>query len=172
MIEKVSGESYETFIQKNIFQPLGMTELGYDRSSPIVKERASGYSNQYVKAYCWDVSLKYAAGGLYSTTGDLYKWDQALYGIFLLVFTDLGDTIFTSYVKTDYPGGAGYGYGWLISQQSGHRVIEHSGSGYGFDTQLARDSDDQVTIIVLSNLNGSEPTTISSDLAALVLGEK
>jgi CubicO group peptidase (beta-lactamase class C family) len=45
VIEKVSGESYETFIQKNIFQPLGMTELGYDRSSTIVKQRASGYSD-------------------------------------------------------------------------------------------------------------------------------
>ena len=33
VIEKVSGESYENFIQKNILQPLGMSETGYDRLS-------------------------------------------------------------------------------------------------------------------------------------------
>ena len=80
VIEKVSGESYEIFIQKNILQPLGMSESGYDRSSTIVKNRASGYSidrpyYEIVNAPCDDVSLKFAHGGLYSTVIDLYKWD-------------------------------------------------------------------------------------------------
>jgi CubicO group peptidase (beta-lactamase class C family) len=171
VIEKVSGDSYESFIQKNILQPLGMIESGYDRSITIVKHRASGYSNQFANTYCWDVSLKYAAGGLYSTTGDLYKWDQAL-DTNQLVSENILNTIFTSYVSTDSSNALGYGYGWLISQQSGHRVIEHSGSVNGFDTQIARYPDDQVTIIVLSNLNGSEPTRISRDLAALLFGER
>lgn len=61
-----------------------MTDTGYDHSGAIVNKCASGYSldpinNSCLNAACWDVSLKFAAGGLYSTVGDLYKWDQASY---------------------------------------------------------------------------------------------
>ena len=175
VIEKVSGESYETFIQKNILQPLGMSESGYDRSSTIVKNHASGYSidrpyHDIINASCLDVSFTYAAGGLYSTVGDLYKWDQALYTD-QLVSQDTLNTIFTSTVSI--PGGGGlYGYGWIISQQSGHRVIEHSGGVNGFVADLARYPDDQVTIIVLSNTDWEQPDKISRGLADIVLKEK
>ena len=175
VIEKVSGESYETFIQKNILQPLGMSESGYDRASAIVKDRASGYSINRpnldaVNASCWDVSLKYAAGGLYSTVGDLYKWDQALYTD-ELISQETMNIIFTSAVSI--PGGGGlYGYGWIISEQSGHRVIEHSGGVNGFVSDLARYPDDQVTIIVLSNTDWEKPDQIGKDIASIVWKEK
>jgi CubicO group peptidase (beta-lactamase class C family) len=175
VIEKVSGESYETFIQKNILHPLGMSESGYDRSSVIVKNRASGYSidrpyYDIVNAPCYDVSLKFAHGGLFSTVGDLYKWDQALYTD-QLVSQETLNTIFTSTLSI--PGSDGlYGYGWIISQQSGHRFIEHSGNVYGFVSDLVRYPDDRVTIIVLSNTDWEKPDEISRNLAAIVLNEK
>jgi CubicO group peptidase (beta-lactamase class C family) len=175
VIEKVSGESYETFIQKNILQPLGMSESGYDRSSTIVENRASGYSinrpyYDIVNAPCRDVSLKFAHGGLYSTVGDLYKWDQALYTN-QLVSQEILNTIFTSTVSIPNNGGL-YGYGWIISEQSGHRVIKHSGNVFGFVADLARYPDDQVTIIVLSNTDWEKPDEISKGLASIVLGDK
>jgi len=175
VIEKVSGESYETFIQKNILQPLGMSESGYDRASTLVKNHAAGYSinrpyYEIINAPCWDVSLKYAAGGLYSTVGDLYKWDQALYTDQLVSQKNL-DTIFTSTISIPGSGGL-YGYGWIISQQSGHRVLEHSGDVSGFVADLARYPDDQVTIIVLSNTDWEKPDQISKGLADIVLEEK
>jgi CubicO group peptidase (beta-lactamase class C family) len=175
VIEKASGESYETFIQKNILQPLGMSESGYDRASAIVENRASGYSinrpyYDIINAPCYDVSFKFAHGGLYSTIGDLYKWDQALYTD-QLVSQETLNTIFTSTVSI--PGIDGlYGYGWIISQQSGHRVIEHSGNVFGFVADLARYPDDQVTIIVLSNTDWEKPEEISRGLASIVLEEK
>lgn len=171
-IEKVSGESYEPFIRKNILQSLGMTESGYDRSSTIVKQRASGYSidqdGGIVNAYCTDVSLKYAAGGLYSTVGDLYKWDQALYTDRLVSKETLA-TIFTSMVAI--PNDGEYGYGWIISQQSGHRVIWHDGFVYGFVSQITRYPDDQVTILVLTNVDTENPYEITNALADMVLAE-
>jgi hypothetical protein len=60
----------------------------------------------------------------------------------------------------------------MISQQSGHRVIEHSGNVYGFVSDLARYPDDQVTIIVLSNTDWEKPDEISRNLAAIVLAGK
>lgn len=175
VIEKVSGESYEHFIQQNIFEPLGMTESGYDRASAIVRNRAAGYSinrpyYDIINAPCWDVSLKFSAGGLYSSAGDLYKWDQALYGA-QLVSAETLKTIFSPSVAV--PGTSRqYGYGWMLYQQSGHRVIEHSGEVYGFVSDLARYPDDQLTIIVLSNSDWEKPDQIASDLALLALAGK
>ena len=172
VIEKVSAESYETFIQKNILQPLGMNETGYDRSSTIVKHRASGYSidqnGDIDNTPFWDVSQRYAAGGLYSTVGDLYKWDQALYSDQLVSKETLA-TIFTSMVTI--PNDGGYGYGWVISKQSGHRVISHGGDLPGFHSQITRYPDDQVTIIVLTNVDNEQPDQISNALADMVLAE-
>jgi CubicO group peptidase (beta-lactamase class C family) len=178
VIEKASGESYEDFIQKNILGPLGMSDSGYDRANIILKNRASGYSLdqnilQFVNVPCQDVSLKYAAAGLYSTVEDLYKWDQALYTD-QLVSKETLKTIFTSTIAvpsilaTDMV----YGYGWEISHQSGHLVIGHAGRVPGFRAQLLRYPDDQVTIIVLSNLDSLDLSLINKTLAEIALGAK
>ena len=172
VIEQVSGERYETFVQKNIFQPLSMTESGYDRSSAIVKNRASGYSTEYgqmINAPCWDVSLKYAAGGWYSTVGDLYKWDQALYTD-QLISKEALSKMFTSTVSIAGYDGV-YGYGWEISRQDGRRVVEHGGGVYGFASHIARYPDDRVVIVVLTNSDALRPASICRELAAIVFKE-
>src|SRR5246500_1811243 len=43
LIEKTSDESYEKFIQDNIFIPLGMNDSGYDSNTRVIANRASGY---------------------------------------------------------------------------------------------------------------------------------
>jgi CubicO group peptidase (beta-lactamase class C family) len=178
VIEKVSGDSYEAFIEKNILQPLGMTETGYDRAGTIIPRRASGYSidqlrDPFTNAPCLDASLDDAAGGLVSTVGDLYRWDQALYTDRLVSQETLG-TIFTSTVSlvSSIAGEAVYGYGWEISQQSGHRVIWHNGLVWGFASYLARYPDDQLTIIVLSNVDSTNAAQVGRELAAIVLGRQ
>ena len=83
LIEKISGESYEKFLQDNIFTPLGMKDSGYDSNSAIIERRASGYSPSPagpVNAEYVHMSVPHGAGALYSTTQDLLKWQLALYG--------------------------------------------------------------------------------------------
>src|SRR5438132_8441593 len=81
VIEKVSGQSYEAFLKANIFAPLKMADSGYDNHDPIIKNRAAGYRSEsatlFNAAYI-DESQPFAAGALYSTTGDLLLLDQAL----------------------------------------------------------------------------------------------
>ena len=74
LLEKVSGETYQDFLQKNIFDPLGMKDSGYDSNSAIIPNRASGYSpgpDGLINAGYVDMSIPLSAGALYSTTEDL-----------------------------------------------------------------------------------------------------
>lgn len=167
IIEKTSGKTYEDFLQENIITPIGMKDTGYDSPLKIIKNRASGYQRQSGKilnASYMDMSVPYAAGAMYSTTGDLLLWDQALYTTKLVSKKSL-DEIFTPFKN-------GYGYGWGIGKKFEHREISHGGGIYGFSTDISRFPDDKITVIVLTNIQGSPAGKVSNDLAAIVFGAK
>ena len=103
-----------------------------------------------------------AAGGLYSTVGDLYRWDQALYAEKLLSKKSLSEMF------TPYKGN--YGYGWYIAEQDGHRFINHSGWIDGFAASFGRYPDDRLTVIVLSNIDSAPVNTIARNIGAIALG--
>lgn len=165
IIEKVSGKTYADFLQENIFTPLKMKDTGYDNPLVIIKNRAAGYQREAGKimnASYMDMSVPYAAGSLYSTTGDLLLWDQALYTEKLVSKKSL-DEILTPYKS-------GYGYGWGIGKKFEHRSISHGGGIYGFATEISRYPDDNVTVVVLSNVQAAPSGKIAEDLAAVVFG--
>ncbi len=167
IIEKVSGKTYADFLQENIFTPLGMKSTGYDNPLQIIKNRAAGYARtggETLNASYMDMTVPFAAGALYSTTGDLLLWDQALYTEKLVKQKSL-DEIFMPFKN-------GYGYGWGIGKKFDRRSISHGGGIYGFSTDILRFPDDKVTAIVLTNIQGSPAGKVSNDLAAIVFGEK
>ena len=167
IIERASGKSYADFLAENIFAPLGMKNTGYDVSAKVIKNRAAGYAKQggeFVNASYMDMTVPGAAGALYSTTGDLLLWDQALY-VEKLVSRKSLDEMFTPFKN-------GYGYGWGIGKKFDRREISHGGGIYGFATDISRFPDDRVTVIVLSNVQGAPAGRISNDLAAIVFGAK
>lgn len=165
VIERASGEPYDTFLQENIFRPLQMNDTGYDYPRRLLKHRAAGYSARgevTVNAQYVDMSVPYSAGGLYSTTEDLYRWDQALYTERLLSKKSLAE-MFTAFKGH-------YGYGWYVDEQGGHRFMSHSGWIDGFAASLGRYPDDRVTVIVLSNMDSAPVNTIARNVGAIVLG--
>lgn len=167
IIEKMSGKSYEEFLKENIFSPLGMKQTGYDDPLRIIPNRAAGYQKQagkVINASYMDMSVPFAAGSLYSTTGDLLIWDQALYTEKLAAKKTL-DEIFTP-----WKGESGYGYGWNMGKRFDRRQISHGGGIYGFATQIARFPDDRVTVIVLSNIQAAPAGQIANNLSAIVFG--
>jgi CubicO group peptidase (beta-lactamase class C family) len=177
VIEKVSGQSYEVFLKENIFTPLRMMDTGYDNHDQIIKNRASGYVRQsdrvggelYNAAYA-DMSQQLSAGGLYSTTGDLMRLDQALYDGKILSQKTL-DTMFTIAIG-NYGSAPNYGYGWFVNKQFNRRAISHPGGVPGFTSILTRFPDDKVVIILLGNLENSQVIRASNDLAAIIFGEE
>jgi CubicO group peptidase (beta-lactamase class C family) len=165
IIEKVSGESYGDFVRENIFEPLKMVNTGYDYNGLILKHRAVGYSlreDTLVTAPFVDMSVAFAAGGLYSTVGDLYLWDQALYTEKLVSKKSLA-MMFTPFKQT-------YGYGWYIDEQFKRLCTSHGGRIEGFMTSLERFPKENFTIIVMSNLDTSSTDRIARNLAGISFG--
>jgi hypothetical protein len=167
LIEKISGESYEKFVRENIFTPLGMKDSGYDSNSAVIAHRASGYTNGKAgleNAGFIHMTVPHAAGALYSTTEDLLKWEQGLFGGKLLQPASLEKM--TTPVKNNYA------FGLMVETRNGHKMIAHGGGIEGFNTQLAFYPDDKLTVVVLGNVNGNAPDQIASKLAGVVHGEQ
>lgn len=164
LLEQVTGKPYETVLQENIFAPLSMNNTGYEHDATIL---ATGYANATMVAGPIDMSLPFAAGGLYSTVEDLYRWAQALSTETLLP-KPLLELFFTPYAAIPQSDSASYGYGWVISQSFGHRMLGHNGSIDGFVASFNRFPDDGVTIILLSNRQDINPNAIVQSLARLL----
>ncbi len=170
IIEQSANQTFETFLQENIFTPLNMDNTGYGNNQI---NQAVGYTIGFIKADVVDWSQLYytsAAGGLYSTTEDLYIWNQALLTN-KLVSKNLIKKMFTSYVPTIWSKDMGYGYGWFVGQRFNHRVVEHSGSLPGFSTYNGLYPDDDIHIIALSNQWDSSMYVLSSTIEDYIFNE-
>lgn len=166
IIEKVSGQSYEKFVTDNIFTPLGMKDSGYDSNTAIIKRRASGYIKTpggYLNGGYLHMSIPFSAGALYSTTHDLLKWEQALFGGKVLAKASL-DRMTTPF-KNDYA------FGLVSAVTNGRRVIWHNGGIDGFNTYMAFYPETRSVVIVLSNVNGPVPDQLGGQLGAIAHGD-
>ena len=167
LIEKISGGTYERFIRENIFTPLGMTDSGYDLNRTVLPRRAAGYSPSPagpVNAEFIHMSVPHGAGALYSTTEDLLRWSQGLFG---------GKVLSTaSFEKMTTAFKSDYGFGVAVRMLNGRRVIDHGGGIEGFNSMLSYHPDTKLTIAVLSNLNGAAAAEIAGKLAAVAHGDK
>ncbi len=112
-----------------------------------------------------DSSWPTGAGALYSTVGDLYRWDRALYGNDVLG-QDSKDAMFTPWVDTGQ--GAAYGYGWDIGSTNGHPSVAHGGGIFGFASYMVRFPQDDAVIIVLSNGIQMPPRVVAEELAQIL----
>lgn len=172
IIGKVSGQSYATFLTENFFKPLGMNDTGYDKATTILPHRASGYEREkdgLQNADYVDTSVLFSAGALYSTTHDLAAWEQALFAGKVLSSSSL-KKMTSPYIATAMAG-ADYGCGLFIQKIGGHTVVSHPGFIDGFTAELVYVPDRKMTIVVLANVSGPEPTMWATMLAKTVLGE-
>jgi D-alanyl-D-alanine carboxypeptidase len=150
IIERVSGERYGEFLARRIFRPLGMTSTTVPDSWQIVPRRASGYTlrDGAPARIRRDAQLELAPHtGLFSSAVDLAKFDAALDGGRVLPRAAL-EQMWTPAPLNDgsrWP----YGFGWILGDRRGHRVVKHSGIT-GVD--YVKLPDDGLTVIALTNL--------------------
>lgn len=172
IVEQISGLRYEDYLRRNIFEPLQMTNTGYGWPARILKNRASGYAKNTdgveVNADFLDMGQPYAAGSLFSTIVDLYKWDRALYTTKVLTAQSI-EAAFTP-GSFDWGPEIKYGYGWGISKVNGHKTVGHGGGINGFSSVIYRAIEEDTTSIVLSNTEYANVGKIGKELLEMVLG--
>jgi CubicO group peptidase (beta-lactamase class C family) len=171
IIEEVARQSYAEYLDTVLFAPLGMTNTGHDVFETILESRANGYTmgeDGYQNAAFIDMSIAVGGGSLYSTVLDLYTWTQALLKDAVLS-DEARELLFTPAMEIG--DGNAYGYGWIIGNEWGRRVISHSGGINGSSTYLTLIPEEELIVIVLSNLEGLPLEGIARDLDAIVLGE-
>ncbi|RYE01795.1 MAG: serine hydrolase [Sphingomonadales bacterium] len=165
IVEQASGQPYIAFVGDNILKPLGMADTGYDSHAQILPRRASGYTPSakgMINADYVDMTIPQGAGALYSTTHDLLKWEQGLFGGKLLKPESL--KLLTTPFKDDYALGV------TVGTKDGQTLISHGGAIEGFNTWLGYDPSSKLTVVVLGNLNGGAPTRLGQSLMTLARG--
>jgi CubicO group peptidase (beta-lactamase class C family) len=157
IVEKVSGKSFAQYLDETFFKPLGMNSTGVHSSSLKLTEEAVGHGQEAGKfktSLNWDMSWAAGAGALYSTVGDLFIWNEALFNGKVLQEKSV-TAAFTSVVLNNgkTPDQGKYGYGWGMGEYRETASIGHSGGLHGFISQLARYPAHNMTVAILTNIS-------------------
>ncbi|MGC3945243.1 MAG: serine hydrolase domain-containing protein [Chryseolinea sp.] len=171
VIEKVSGQSYEDYVAKNLFAKAGMSNTYYCNERKITRNRAHGYDggeSGLVRAAYLDHTWPYSAGSLCSTVEDLEKWNDALHHGKIL--SDAAYKEFITPVSLNDGTVTHYAKGVTVTQWKGRRLIEHGGGIFGFLSQNSYFPDENLSIVVLINSTTVGPRGIADELAAFVFG--
>jgi CubicO group peptidase (beta-lactamase class C family) len=164
IIQKVTKKPYETVMRDFIFKPLQMTNSGFDFIHSTNAHKAIGYSAISEKtnsvAQLVDSSVSFAAGSIYTTASDLYKWHQAVLNNKILKRATI-EKAFTV-VKNKY------GYGWMMDSINNKRITKHSGGIDGFNAYFARVEADNVCVVLLNNMGNPRLEEINKNILALL----
>ena len=172
IVEKASGMTYEDYLEKKIFEPLGMKRSMYCNTSENIPRRAHGYYIQNGKVsrlggnvHTWPFS----AGSICSTAGDMVTWLKALHGGKVLSAKSYAEMIAPAKLNDGTP--LRYGMGVNLGKDiRGINMIGHGGSIDGFRSEAIWYPDAQMAVVVLTNTSSNlDPGAIAGELAAEVI---
>ena len=175
IVAKVSGKPFANYLQDAFFRPLGMNDSGvYENANPP-PGMAKGYSiveEKPVPALDWDMSRAGGAGALYSTLGDLFLWNEALFGGKILKQPAFKAMTTQEKLPANIDG-MDYGFGLVVAEFEGLPAITHSGGLDGWSSDLLRLPEQRCTVIALANAlppaPGCEPSAVTRQIAGKFL---
>ncbi len=158
VIQNVSGQSYDDYIQQHVYSVANMPNSGCFRTDVPHKNVAIGYhaTDKSPVGFASNVIYKPIrggpAGGCYSTVGDMYNFARALLG-YKLLSRKFTEALFVP--KTEFHDES-YGYGFKIYyNESGNRVVGHRGGFYGVSASFEIYLDKGYIVVILTNLSGA-----------------
>lgn len=173
IIEKVSNEKFDYYINNRIFKKAKMFSSGVDHNDTILPNKAKGYENEsgkYIPAHYDNMNSAMGCGNLYSTVNDIYSYFEALNNDILLtkksrkLFLTPGEDNHTR-GKTLFKGN--YAYGVIIDTLAKHTLVTHGGWVYGFPSDITMCFNDEAVFVVFSN-NDANVWSLSKGLQAVL----
>ncbi len=155
IIEKVAGQTYEEYLNKNIFSKAGMTNTYMSDLETIKKNRAHGYNNvskdgKLTRAEQPYFYWTFSAGELSSTVEDLLRWNRVLHRSELLLKKETYKE-FVAVGALNNGTQLRYAKGLQTLKYKGYNVIGHGGSGSGILCDSRYFPEQNLTIITLQN---------------------
>lgn len=153
IIERVSSQTFKEFMDKEVFEKIGMTNSTVYQKGLAIKNRAYGYTSkdsiyENVDQNTWSAIL--GDGGVYSSVRDYVHWDSSLYNE-TLVSTALLNDAFTAWDEHGKTQENGYGFGWRIDIKNGRKYLNHAGSSTGFLNFSVRIPTEKITVAIYTN---------------------
>jgi CubicO group peptidase (beta-lactamase class C family) len=170
MVKQVSAKTLPEFAKERIFDPLGMahTHFQYDYGM-VVKDRAYSYARQPDGKYQY-IALTYSTVGpssLFSTVGDLARWDENFYT------GEVGGPALLAQMQEKGKLNNGkeidYASGLTIGKYRGLRTVEHAGGDAAYRTNILRFPDQHFSVIVLANAGDLNQMALSFKIADIYL---
>ena len=179
IVELVSGKNYEDFLYAELLKPAGMERTGYLRPGFAKSEPAVGYRG----GERWGTALDRpwrpegpgwhlrANGGILSTVGDMHRWYLALKNDAVLSAA-ARQKYFAPHIKEYADGNSYYGYGW-VNQKTGRgaTLIWHNGGNGIYNAFMGFELENDLVVIVSSNIAGKISDTYADRIARIVSGD-
>jgi CubicO group peptidase (beta-lactamase class C family) len=170
VVEKVSGQTYSSFVQQHIFAPLQMSRTAYEPGQ-ITGDMAKGYTSFALAAPIAAVPEAKAwastAGAIWSTPSDLLTWDQSILDRKLL--TPASYAIITSAQRLTDGRSSGYGCGEGVNDRGAAVVLSHGGAVSGYVAQNTVIPATRSAVVLLSNSDFSPVGVLNQELVSRML---
>ena len=175
ILERVSGQSYQDYVQQNILGPAGAASTMYCDDFTLVRGLSHAYRRfgdghvlAYENAVAYNTDLRYC-----STVGDLYRtWravqEKKLIGPETLKMMSTADGPALQMSAQDPK--MHYGLALTLNHEDDHRSRGQHGSLLGYSGCLYEFPEDQLTVVVLTNTEGQNAYAIARALSRAVLG--
>lgn len=172
LVEKISKTNLDVFLKTHILKPLEMTQTFVRVSHGVtIKNKAIGYKKTK-DGFIYNVTnqLSYGAGSMGSNVIDMTNWINMLNGN-VFKFKALAQFLKTQELL---PNGtlANYARGVMIDTYKGYNTVSHSGYGFGGQTQLITIPEENLGVVIFTNLQSINPTPISYKILDELLAEK
>jgi CubicO group peptidase (beta-lactamase class C family) len=163
VIEKSSGQLTSEYLDQHIFRPLKLAQTGYSLPASEPQD-----TEAQTPAGCRPGELAAnlvpaLSGELYSSTGDLYRWNHALATEKFLPANSLRQ-MYTPYID-------GYGFGLKILKEFDRKVAVQNNESGSNSVSIRMYPDDDTCIVVVSRVRETAAAELSHGLGALLFGK-
>jgi CubicO group peptidase (beta-lactamase class C family) len=168
IVEIVSNQSWEAFLQERIFKPAGMTSTyygGHNRTIPRVVSSYTHDGTDWRRARASSYTRGFGMGGLFSNVDDLFAWHNTLLAG-QLVQPETLKAMFTPF-ELNGGGYSRHGFGFIVTELQGRKVVGHGGSHFGWSTFIALVPNDGIFVTVLTNRTARERRARDDALAII-----
>jgi CubicO group peptidase (beta-lactamase class C family) len=161
VVERVSGEKFDDYVSDHLLKPIGMKSSGMGNFDKADQQATAFKGNSFDKRAARNLNqeLTPGMGGVYSTSGDLFRWMNALQDT-LVINGASRDQMFTAQE-------AEYGFGWMVEPFGDSIIYHHSGYFPGWTSYICILPEYHLSFICLSNYSNTDPWYLRDEMLHL-----